>query len=114
MTDTPNAAVSANSSTPFYVASDIKRRFRRTKAEITVIKKSIIDILSNDNPQTVRQVFYALTVRGVIKKAEIEYQRTSTKSNSPCCGWLNSPNAKHSASGRRSCGGLHDRAPPPS
>jgi hypothetical protein len=33
-------------------------------------------VLSEANPQTVRQVFYALTVRGVIKKAEIEYQRT--------------------------------------
>ena len=56
-------------------ASDIKR-FRRTKAAITDIKKAIFDILSADNPQTVRQVFYALTVRGVIEKAEIEYQRT--------------------------------------
>ena len=59
----------------FYVASDIKR-FRRTKSAITDIKKAIIDTLSADNPQTVRQVFYALTVRGVIKKEEIEYQRT--------------------------------------
>jgi hypothetical protein len=58
-----------------YVASDIKR-FRRTKAAITDIKTEIVDILSKDNPQTVRQVFYALTVRGVIKKEEIEYQRT--------------------------------------
>jgi hypothetical protein len=61
---------------PFYVASDIKRRFRRTKAEIAAIRKAIYDILSEDHPQTVRQVFYALTVRGVIAKAEIEYQRT--------------------------------------
>jgi hypothetical protein len=61
----------------FYVASDIKsKRFRRTKAAITGIRTAIIDILSKDNPQTVRQVFYALTVRGVINKAEIEYQRT--------------------------------------
>jgi hypothetical protein len=60
---------------PVYVASDIKRS-RRTKAAITDIKTEIIDILSKDNPQTVRQVFYALTVRGVIKKEEIEYQRT--------------------------------------
>jgi hypothetical protein len=59
----------------FYVASDIKR-FRRTKAAITDIKKAIVEILSDDNPQTVRQVFYALTVRGVIKKEEVEYQRT--------------------------------------
>lgn len=58
-----------------YVASDIKR-FRRTKAAITSIRDAIRDILENDHPQTVRQVFYALTVRGVIKKAEIEYQRT--------------------------------------
>lgn len=58
-----------------YVASDIKW-FRRTKAAITSIKEAIKEILEADNPQTVRQVFYALTVRGVIKKAEIEYQRT--------------------------------------
>jgi hypothetical protein len=40
------------------------------------IRAAITDILENDNPQTVRQVFYALTVRGVIAKAEIEYHRT--------------------------------------
>jgi hypothetical protein len=50
----------------FYVPSDIKqKRFRRTKADITGIRKAIINILTEDNPQTVRQVFYALTVRGV-------------------------------------------------
>jgi hypothetical protein len=43
---------------------------------MAVIRDAIQDILSEDNPQTVRQVFYALTVRGVIAKAEIEYQRT--------------------------------------
>jgi hypothetical protein len=58
-----------------YVPSDIKR-FRRTKAEIAAIRKVIYEILSEDHPQTVRQVFYALTVRGVIKKLEIEYHRT--------------------------------------
>ena len=63
---------------PSYVASDIKqsKRFRRTKVEITKIRDAILDILSKDNPQTVRQIFYALTVRGVIAKQEIEYQRT--------------------------------------
>src|SRR5262245_10337357 len=61
----------------FYVASDIKsKRPRRTKAAMTGVRAAITDILSKDNPQTVRQVFYALTVRGVIAKAEIEYQRT--------------------------------------
>jgi hypothetical protein len=64
-----------NGSDGLYVASDIKR-FRRTKAAMVDIRKAIIEILSADNPQTVRQVFYALTVRGVIKKEEVEYQRT--------------------------------------
>jgi hypothetical protein len=73
-----NTNISINAATaapPVYVASDIKRA-RRTKAAIGSIKAAIVDILSKDNPQTVRQVFYALTVRGVIKKEEIEYQRT--------------------------------------
>jgi hypothetical protein len=59
----------------FYVASDIKR-FRRTKQEIRAIKNAIVGILTESNPQTVRQVFYALTVLGVVGKAENEYQRT--------------------------------------
>jgi hypothetical protein len=33
-------------------------------------------VLEQDHPQTVRQVFYALTVRGVIKKQETEYHQT--------------------------------------
>jgi hypothetical protein len=59
----------------FYSARPIKR-FRRTKAAVTSIRESIREVLSQDHPQTVRQVFYALTVRGVIKKVEIEYQQT--------------------------------------
>jgi hypothetical protein len=58
-----------------YGASTIKR-FRRTKSAIVTIRESIHEVLAEANPQTVRQVFYALTVRGVIKKAEAEYQRT--------------------------------------
>lgn len=62
---------------PVYVASDIKqKRFRRTKAAVTSIREAIHDLLEEDHPQTVRQVFYALTVRGLIQKDEVEYQRT--------------------------------------
>ena len=53
-----------------------KRRHRRTKSAIASVREAISDILEQDHPQTVRQVFYALTVRGVIAKAEIEYKRT--------------------------------------
>jgi len=46
---------------------------------ITGIKKSIVEILEADNPATVRQTYYALTVRGVIAKTETEYQRTTVR-----------------------------------
>jgi hypothetical protein len=70
-----NTKSTAAAQAPFYSASTIKRS-RRTKAAIKSIRDAIRNILENDHPQTVRQVFYALTVRGVIKKAEIEYQQT--------------------------------------
>lgn len=60
---------------PVYGASTIKRS-RRTKLVVTSIRDGILEILEEDNPQTVRQVFYALTVRGLIRKEENEYQRT--------------------------------------
>jgi hypothetical protein len=60
-----------------YVPKDIKpKRPRRTRAAIVAVRDAIKDILEESNPQTVRQVFYAPTVRGVIAKAEIEYKRT--------------------------------------
>jgi hypothetical protein len=59
----------------FYGPKSIKRN-RRTKAAMGGIREQILDILSNDHPQTVRQIFYALTVRGVIAKAEREYHGT--------------------------------------
>ena len=74
--DVPPAFRGAAEPAPeFYIASPIKRS-RRLKTEITKIKSAIKEILEADNPQTVRQVFYALTVRGVVKKIENEYQAT--------------------------------------
>jgi hypothetical protein len=74
---------------PFYVPYDIKsKRARRTKATIAGIRDHIVDILSNDNPQTVRQVFYALTVRGAIAKAEIEYHRRNPRRAADGRAWL--------------------------
>jgi hypothetical protein len=72
----PFAATSLPS-VPFYVPNPLKsKRSRRTKSEMTKIRDAIIAILTEDHPQTVRQILYALTVRGVIRKLEIEYQRT--------------------------------------
>jgi hypothetical protein len=62
---------------PLYVPKDIKpKRPRRTKAAIGSVRDAIKGILEQNNPQTVRQVFYALTVKGCISKQEIEYKRT--------------------------------------
>jgi hypothetical protein len=58
-----------------YSPSPIKRE-RRTKSAVATIREAILEILSENNPQTVRQVFYALTVKGVIKKIEGEYKQT--------------------------------------
>src|SRR6266487_2888808 len=45
------------------------KRVRRTKAGIQTV-------LADDNPMTVRQVFYQLVVRDLIEKTEKEYQHT--------------------------------------
>jgi hypothetical protein len=77
----PEAQVTAQSRPPsFYVARDIKsKRHRRTKSEIKGVRDAIDRLLAEDHPQTVRQVFYALTVRGLITKHEVEYQRTAVR-----------------------------------
>jgi hypothetical protein len=49
---------------------------RRGRAEIAAIRTAIHDVLKNDHPQTVRQVFYQLVTRNVVEKTENEYQRT--------------------------------------
>jgi hypothetical protein len=52
------------------------KRYRRTKDAIKAISDAIVDLLEQDHPQTVRQVFYALTVRGLVDKQEKEYHGT--------------------------------------
>jgi hypothetical protein len=75
--DVGQATSGAAPTDPVYVPSDIKsKRARRTKAAVTSIRKAVREVLEQDHPQTVRQVFYSLVVGGVIKKAEIEYHRT--------------------------------------
>jgi hypothetical protein len=58
-----------------YRACPIKRP-RRTRAAIDGIKQAILDVISDDPPMTVRQVFYQLVARGVIEKTERQYQQT--------------------------------------
>jgi hypothetical protein len=52
------------------------KRSRRTKADIDGIKQAIVEVIREDPPMTVRQVFYQLVTRGVIEKTETEYHVT--------------------------------------
>lgn len=51
-------------------------RARRTKAEIAALRAAIVDVIEDDPPMTVRQVFYQLVTRGVVEKTEEQYQGT--------------------------------------
>lgn len=56
-----------------YGASPVKRA-RRSKDELTVIQEGLIGILEADNPQTLRGLYYAGTVRGLYPKTEQSYK----------------------------------------
>jgi hypothetical protein len=73
-TDAKQAAPNGNAS---YGAYTIKpKRTRRTKAAMGSIREVLKSNLEASHPQTNRQLFYALSVAGVIAKLEKEYQRT--------------------------------------
>ena len=60
---------------PTYRSSPIKRK-RRSKAQMDAIRGAIYEVLAEDKPMTVRQVFYRLVSAGVIAKTEAEYKGT--------------------------------------
>jgi len=47
---------------------------RRTHADMAEIRAAILEVLAEDRPMTVRQVYYRLTVSGAIEKTEKEYK----------------------------------------
>lgn len=56
-------------------SSPIKRQ-RRTKAAISSLREGLHQIISDNRPMTVRQVFYQAVSRGLIDKTEAEYKGT--------------------------------------
>src|SRR5262249_41276685 len=52
------------------------KRARRTRAEITAIRDAIVEVVEDDPPMTVRQVFYQLVARTIVEKTEEEYHHT--------------------------------------
>src|SRR4051812_36509159 len=57
-----------------YQASRIKRG-RATKEEILNRRQALYEIIAEQKPMTVRQVFYQATVRGIVEKAETGYDK---------------------------------------
>ena len=51
-----------------YGACPIRRR-HRTKVEMPAIRDAIVEVIEDDPPITVRQVFYQMVARGVIEKS---------------------------------------------
>jgi len=81
MSVVPEFECDRQSASESYVAYNIKSgRHRRTKAEMNAIKAAIIDVLTQSHPQTVRQDFYALTVKRVIDKRQLEILKVAEES----------------------------------
>jgi hypothetical protein len=58
-----------------YGPSPTKRQ-RRSRADIGRIKAAALDLLRDDHPMTIRQLFYRLVSLGTIAKTETEYKST--------------------------------------
>jgi hypothetical protein len=61
---------------PALIGLGQQKRYRRSKAEVQAIRWAICHTLAEDNPQTVRGLFYQLVSQGVIEKTEAEYKGT--------------------------------------
>jgi hypothetical protein len=76
-----------------YQARQIKR-VRSTKAEVDARREALYDIVAEQQPMTVRQVFYQATVKGLVDKTEAGYTKVQTdlvlmrKSGMLPYGWL--------------------------
>lgn len=52
------------------------KRYRRTKADMAALRDTLVEIVAEQQPCTVRQAFYAASVLGLVKKTEGEYKNT--------------------------------------
>lgn len=62
-------------SAPISPSSPINR-VRRSRADIDNVRVTIRELLADEHPMTVRQVFYQLVSRGTIDKTEAQYKQT--------------------------------------
>jgi hypothetical protein len=60
--------------TEVYPASQIKRR-RATRDEMSTRRRRLIEIVEEDQPMTVRQVYYQAEVHGIVGKTDSDYDK---------------------------------------
>lgn len=60
-----------------YVTSPIKRK-RATKQEVAARRRAFLEIIAEQKPMTVRQVFYQASVRNLVSKSEAGYRIVQT------------------------------------
>lgn len=65
----PSGRINSNS-------TDRPKRFRRTKSDMAYLMNALIEIVEQEAPMTVRQVFYQAVTRKLIDKTEAEYKET--------------------------------------
>src|SRR5215204_4141679 len=58
-----------------YGARTIKKRARRTKVEIEALREALFEIVAENEPATVRGIFYLASSAGVVPKTENEGYR---------------------------------------
>jgi hypothetical protein len=66
-----------------YRPKAIRSGTRRSTADVAAVEDAIRNILLRSRPQTVRQIFYACTVLGVVGKTENEYKQTEAVAVTP-------------------------------
>jgi hypothetical protein len=60
----------------FYPASPIKPiRTRATKSEMTTRRRVVFEIIREEHPATVRQVYYQADVRKLVEKSDKGYDK---------------------------------------
>jgi hypothetical protein len=74
-TSRPSSKASPGMKTVVYKSRSIKRS-RRTRVEIEDLKSNLYAVVEENQPMTVRQVFYQMVSRGLIEKTEAEYKNT--------------------------------------
>lgn len=62
-----------------YGTRTIKKRGRRTKAEMEVLSEAIYEIVAENEPATVRGIFYLASSEGVVPKTENEGYRPAQR-----------------------------------